>query len=335
MKKLVALILVLLLCSAMILSASADAFIPPDDNCNYNLLSSPYFDGDCYALNIFLSNYAETQLTYYEIGSGNGDAFLALMKHFELNPKAYKKGTVTSFTGADGVTYMRIDGDRFEDRMEDLFSIDIDVESCHTYYDGDIVASAENLGAPIRVFASAEYCDYLGNYLYRVAFQVYKCNGDVSGKYGIANQNLSAEDGEVIGSGYANFYYYGSRGETEFHNYDFVLSLYALNKDSQLPPYGNENKPYVEFVEESTEAPTESTVEVSTQETAAPTEPVEETEQSSVGETLPTEESVKGDLDGGNRISLALVLSLGLVAIIVMTLTPLVIILVVFHRKKP
>ena len=190
MKKLIALSLAFLLCTGLIFSASADAWFPAEDEVNEHLEQSIYHDGDCYALNVFLSNYAETQLDYYAQGSNLGDAYKALLKHFELNPTAYKEGIVTSFVGSDGKTYMKVDADKFEDRMNDLFDVQVVSESCDSYQDGYMVVSAENFGAPLKVYASATSCSVMSPNLYLVYFDIYRYDGNVSKMYSIANDNL-------------------------------------------------------------------------------------------------------------------------------------------------
>ena len=325
MKKLLCLTLVLLLCSALVLPAAADVWFPLDDEVNQNLVDSPENDGGCYALNVFLSNYAETQLLYFDEQSTVEDAFPALLKHFELNPGAYE-GSVASFVGADGQTYMKIDGEKFESRMLDLFCLSISAADCPGYEDGYIVVSAENYGAPLTVYASAVSCSIIGHNQYFVTFEIYQTDSGVSDKYAIANCNLPDDRDELIGEGVARFYYYGSTEETEFHPYDFILAEYDQRESYQEKPYANENLPHDEskptsaVTEANSEETRPSSVETGTSEEAAP--------QPSTGKVQLESPPEKVPKDNTGLILLV-------VGIAVLSVAALAIILLVFKKKKP
>ena len=66
-RRIFALTLALLLCTALTVSASADAYIPPEYSPPYDITSAHWDNGTCSALNTFLSNFVEVNLQNYTI----------------------------------------------------------------------------------------------------------------------------------------------------------------------------------------------------------------------------------------------------------------------------
>lgn len=255
MKKMLSLCLALLLCAMLALPAAADAWIPPTDDGGYNeaLVYLPYAEGDCKPLNVFLSNYAEANLAEFDPFAADALASEVTLKHFELNPTAYPEDVLCE-TDANGAAYMRITGEKYEERVSALFGRALKAEDCPGYQDGAIYVTAENYGAPVQVFAHAVFCNYMGDGHYYVAFDVYKVMDGVADCYALAD---IPEDGtaQQLGRGYANFSYAGDMGATEFHAYNFTLVDFWMNAENI--PYTNENLPYTPE-EPTTEPPVQT-----------------------------------------------------------------------------
>lgn len=258
-------------------SASADAWIPPDDNsCNENLLNSCNMQEQCRALNVFVSNYIEAGVCNYYPGMSAASAYpelndpiayLATLKHFELNPAAYL-GDVSAFE-EDGKTYMKVSGSAFERRAYTLFGAILSAEDCPGYQsEGIIIVSAENFNAELSVFASVSQVFHHFNEYYSAQFDVFEAPDGVTRKYNTPYFELP-DNLNKIGSGSIWFYYYGDPSVDTFSPTDFELSQISANVTGTIP-YSNENEPYERtfisagpIIEEppATSAPTQTVIE--------------------------------------------------------------------------
>lgn len=280
MKKIVALALLLALFAALCPTAGADAWIPPEEY-NHALVASPKEDGACYALNVFISNYAEMGRDAWAGKSPDNVCIEGLLKHFELNPGVYPDD-VFSHTAEDGTRYMAVSEEKFEKRMEDLFGRRVSAREHPGYHDGYIWVTAENYGAPITIYASVTDCFADSKNYYTVAFTIYNCtDSSFTNRYGTSYYNLPENHGEKIASGIACFYYWGPTDATTFHAYEFELDYYRLNETGVPFPYSNPNVPAHSPVR-STEAPdTQGTTEPITE------PPVPDTTQTPAAEVPP------------------------------------------------
>ena len=286
MKKLFCILAVLLLLSVMAPAAYADAWFPAEDDMNEALISSPYTNGDCYALNVFLSNYAEMAMKDIDANTPLNSCISGLLKHFELNPTVYPND-VTSFLASDGSRYMQISGSKYEERMWDLFGRSASATDHPGYSNGVITVSAENYGAALTVYASAVSCYIMGENLYSVEFEIYNCtDSSFKGRYETANCNLPENRGTRIATGNALFYFYGGAAVTSFQVSDFTLMQYTLWEVTGEFPYTNNNRPYESspVTEEPTQAETQ-------QPSASQSEPANESTTESTGPAEPTEAS--------------------------------------------
>lgn len=267
-KRLLCLLFTCLFVFLISISVAADAWIPPDNDCNYNLIASCGSKDECRAVNVFVSNYVEANVAVFGYNSDTSAAIKGTLKHFELNPGVYPD-EVSSFR-ENGKTYMKLTSDVFERRVKKLFGRTVSAKDCPGYQpDGDIIVSADNYDATITVFGSVAWIEYYGNHEYYAWFDVFRSPSGVAGKYNIPNYDLP-NGLDAIGSGYAYFYYYGDLDKTSFSSTDFELNEIHVNL-SEAVPYANANEPYVPATTApATEpAPTQAPA---TQATEAPTE---------------------------------------------------------------
>lgn len=333
-KRILTLVLALLIAAAFPVSAAADAWIPPDDLTNEHILSMVYNNGDCRALNAFVSNYVEANLPEFESGTSDDVAIAATLKHFELNPGLFPDD-VSSFVGEDGKTYMKITANRFEARAKALFSRNISASASPGYEDGYITVTAENYGATIRVFGSMRYCVYLGDGLYSGEFDVFYVPGGVTDEYGICYNKIVERGYKTLGSGTVQFFF-DNPTQTSFRSSDFQLVWFTM--DVTEIPYTNANLPMAQsaqsgsFEEETTEPEETETLppdasSSSSEETEEPaaTEPEVTQEETEPAPTQPAPQKTAGSQ---SMVILIVVL------VIVIAVLALAVILLLFKVKK-
>lgn len=334
-KRILTLALALLIAAAFPVSAAADAWIPPDDLTNNYILSMTYNNGECLALNAFVSNYVEANLPEFESGTSDDVAIAGTLKHFELNPGLYPDD-VSSFVGDDGKTYMKVSASRFEARAKALFDRNISASACPGYEDGYITVTAENYGAPIRVFGTVSYCAYLGDGLYSAEFVVFYVPGGVTDEYGLSIYDITDRGYTSLGSGTVQFYF-DDPTQTSFRSSDFRLVWFTM--DVTGIPYTNANLPMANtaqagsFTEETTEP---ETTETPTEQTAAATgESVTEPEVTTEPEATepettpePTQPAIQKTAGSQSMVILIVVL------VIVIAVLALAVILLLFKVKK-
>lgn len=333
-RRLISLLLVLLLCSVIPLSAAADAYIPPERIDGFDMNYAYMEDGTCKALNVFVSNFAEVGIPAFSEDTPHTHLIAAVLKHLELNAQYYP-AYVTQITADDGSPFMRISGEFFEERMEHLFGIYIPATECPGYADGYIEVSADHFGGPIQVFASVYGCYPMGGDVYEVMFDVFRIDTDFSGWYTTAYGNLPWDNLTTLGTGTAIVKYPGGKTNESISTSDFTLL--DLQMDVKDLPCRGANVPY------GYEEPTEPA------ETAAPTEAEPETEAptepSSVPETEPEtkpafrnekeeEEEQENPVDADAEISISLVLIILLVVAVVL-LALLIIVFLIIKKKQP
>lgn len=288
-KRLLCLLFTCLFVFSISVSAAADAWLPPDDElCNMNLLNSCYEQEKCRALNVFVSNYIEAGISNYYLGMGtstaypelaNATAYLATLKHFELNPVAYP-GEVSSFE-ENGKTYMMISASAFERRAYTLFGAILSAEDCPGYQkDGTIIVSAENFNPKLTTFASVSCVYYNNHEAYTAEFDVFDAPDGVAGKYNTPRYELP-DDLNKIGSGFVSFYYYGDPSVDSFASTDFEFSEIFADV-SEAIPYLTENEPYEKalispapVIEEPPVTPAPTQAELDPQANFDPKAPVE------------------------------------------------------------
>ena len=338
-RRIFALTLALLLCTTLTVSASADAYIPPEYSPPYDITSAHWDNGTCSALNTFLSNFVEVNLQNYSAASDDSVAIAAVLKHLELNAASFSSD-VKKVTLEDGSVYMRITKSVFERRMERLFGKDIPASACPGYEDGSILVSADHFGGPIQVFASVYECNEYGDDLYQVYFDAYYVNEDFSGWYRTAHDNLPTNKITLLGSGVAIVRYDGGETNNSISTADFSLEEFSLN--AQHIPCGGANLPqgYEPPVQEAPKVEKTEPTEAPTEDTQAPTQevPTDAPTQLETTEPAPAETVSEKDLEdtgasaeGFFSIRTLIIL---IILVIVLAVVALVIILVVFRKRK-
>lgn len=317
-RRTVSLLLAVLILSANVLCASADAFIPPEYT-GYDITTAHTEDGNCYALNVFLSNFVEIGLEKYDETTTDSEMMAAVLKHLEINA-AFFSDDVSQVNGADGKTYMRVSESIFNTRMQKLFGRSIPASNCPGYEDGSILVSAAHFGGPIQVFASVYRCEKESDGIYRAYFDAYFVNQDFSGWHRTANRNLPAEKLTLLGKGEALVSYTAYDTLSSIASSSF--SLVELSLDAQGIPCAGANLPYgVEETEPPTEAPTEAPTEPETvPQTQQETEPVQTTPEKDFSESP----------DSGTGAG---PLTLIIVLVLVVAILALVIILLLIKKK--
>ena len=328
--------LVLLLCLAVMLpmTARADAWIPPDNNYNEDLMYFMLYGGNCYGFNAFLSNYAEANVRFFDADSSDEEAMQHLLKHIELNAKLFGS-QVSQFTGEDGKPYMRVAESLLQTRMQALFGRTVDFTTHPGYQDGTVVVSAEHYDGPIEDFATANHIDYLGDGVYIVYFQVFKVTGTLDNWYGTYYYELPDDQVKELGTGTATFYYVGSDENTNYRSTDFALISFSM--DARGIGCTTPNVPYgaAEPTIPETEAPTETTAPA--METTEPTAAVTEAETEPIVTEAPETQSptaapepTQPSRPSGNAPDMVIVVLL----VIACTLLAFVLILLIFRRKQ-
>lgn len=272
-KRILALLLTVLLCASIPLTAYADAYIPPEAY-GYDILTAHEFNNTCKPLNVFLSNFAEIGLPHFAKGETDEETVVAaVLKHLELNAQYYPN-EVSKVDGDDGKTYMKIKKSIFDTRMERLFDMSVDFASLSGYTDGALLVTADHLNGPIQVFASVYAVGDLGGGNYEVLFDVYFIEQDFSGWYTTSHDNLPQNNISRLGGGQAVVYYGGGETVESISTSDF--RLVELSMEMSRVPCAGANLPYG-YVEPTqppaTEAPTQAPTEAPTQ---APTDAPEE-----------------------------------------------------------
>ncbi len=245
MKKLAILFLALILCIAMPISAAADAIIYDPSKVNENLIECPINEGDCKAINVFLSNLVEANVVKYEYNNIEYKqvAIAGTLKHFELNGPLYAQ--VSSSKDPEGRTYMAIGADTFEKKLKQIFNTVIKASDCPGYKDGKIYVTAENFAAPINVFASVHLIQPIDDGTYKAFFYVYKASSELTNRYSTPHYLLPTENLERIAQGNCIFRFNGSLSQTSFSTSDFSVMRFNLsNYDSADFLYTNANEPY-------------------------------------------------------------------------------------------
>ena len=331
-RKLFSLLLALLLCSVIPLSAAADAYFPPERIDGFDMNYAFMEDGTCKALNVFISNFAEVGIPEFSEDTPHPDLIAAVLKHLELNA-GYYPAHVKQITAQDGSPYMQFSGEFFEDRMEHLFGIYIPATECPGYRNGSIEVSADHFGGPIQVFASVYGCYPMGGDVYEVMFDVFRVDEDFSGWYTTSYGNLPWDKLTTLGSGSALVEYPGGKTDENISSSDFTLI--ELTMDVSGLPCRGANLPFGH--EEPTE-PAETTMPTQAEEPAVPTSaPETEPEEP---ETKPTFRNEKDDpepekpVDTKSNISISLVLTIILVVAIVL-LALLIIVFLIVRKKQP
>lgn len=316
-RRIVSCLLAVLILSANVLCASADAFIPPE-YIDYDITTAHTEDGSCYALNVFLSNFVEIGLESYDKNTTDSQLMAAVLKHLEINA-AFFSDDVSQVNGDDGKSYMRVTESIFNTRMQKLFGRSIPASNCPGYEDGSILVSAEHFSGPIQVFASVYRCEKESDGIYRAYFDAYLVNEDFSGWHRTANRNLPAEKLTLLGRGEALVGYTGSHSLSSISTSDFALVQWSM--EAEGIPCAGANLPYgVEPTEPPTEAPSELPTEPATEApTQAPTE----------APTLPEKDFGEENTAGLGTGTLVLII----VLVLVIAILALVIVLLVFKKK--
>lgn len=287
-QRLFALVLVLVLLGSLSLSASADAYIPPERIDGFDMNYAYMENGTCSALNTFLSNFVEMNMKSYSQDTRDEAVIAHVLKHLEINA-GYYPADVKKTTGDDGKTYMKISESIFEKRMQRLFGKPIPAAQCPGYENGTITVTADHFGGPITVFASVYGCYPMGGDVYEVLFEAYRVDVDFSGWYSTAFTNLPWEKLTLLGGGSALIKYAGGKTDDTISTADFSLIEFTMEADG-IPCTGA-NVPY-NSTEETQPPETEAVTEP---ETAPETEPATEPETMPEKETLP--ENRKKDMD--------------------------------------
>jgi len=309
MKKLMVMLLAMILCLAAPLSAAADALIY-DEGANPYLCECWFSSDSCKGLNVFLSNFAEANVTYYN--RSTPDAITGTLKHFELNGPLYSDVSCKKLE--DGTKYMVIDGKTFENKAKQIFNVNIKASDLPGYKNGKLYAEAANFGAPITVFATATSVEYIGNYCYYVEFNVYRSKGEIKDRYSIPPRDLPADKVEKIAEGECELHFTGPLTQDTFKASDFSVVSYWLNDHDPADfQYTNVNKWVVlEEVKEDTD--TDSSVPAD--DTLSDKDTVNETKEGSDGVSIDT----------------TTLIIIGAV-ILVLAVAVLIIILVCFRKK--
>ena len=330
MRKILALLQSVLLLGSLALSASADAYIPPEPIEGFDMNYAYMENGTCKALNTFISNFAEMGLREFSPDSTDKEVIPAVLKHLELNARFYPK-YVKKIT-RDGDPYMQISGSYFEQRAEFLFGRTISASECPGYQDGKIIVSADHYDGPIQVFASVYGCYPAGDGLYDVSFEVFRIDKDFSGWYTTAYSNLPWDNLTSLGNGNALIAYAGGKTEESISTSDFTLVEFSM--DAEGIPCQGANLPegYVAPTEPPTEAPTEPETEVPTEPVTE--EPTEEPSFHNEKEIEPEENEDEEPAPVSGSINITTVLIIILVAAVVLLALLLIVILLVNKKSS-
>lgn len=324
-RRMICLLAAVLLVALLPMTAAADAWIPPEGG-GYDLELLPEIQGECKALNTFLSNYAETNLSYYDSQSGKDVAVATVLKHLELNAGLFPYDVFAM--EEDGVRYMRVSESAFERRMWLMFGKEYDAASLKGYAGGYVVVTAENFGGPIRVFASASRCRALGEGRYRVEFDVFYVDKDFGNWYSVPNSRLPMDCVTKLGSGEAIFLYDDASGADGLTSADFSLVKWQMSASGI--PCTNENRPYGEEIPQETPGTEPESQETS--EATEDTQPSEQTEQTKPDK--PDEEEHREDYKRREKDTGATTLILIVVLVVAVAVFALAVILLLFRRKK-
>jgi len=332
MKRIVPLLLVMCLIISLSLVARADMWVPPDENYNHYLVDLPNQDGKCKALNSFLSNYVEANVSEWDTNASDQYVMDKVIKHLELNASLFPND-ISAYTDADGRTCLRISEELFEKRVRILFNREIDASSHPGYQDHAIYVTAPDYGTMIRIFASANYVSYQGNEVNVVHFDIFLAPDSASNYYGISSSNISNYDLEQIGTGTAIVQFTGKPDQTDFRSTDFQLISYYM--DAEGIPCTNPNAacpPPAETVPDT--QPTVPTTAPA--ETEPPTEPATEAETEPTTTTpsaAPTQEvqptAPRQPANGGVNFRLTTIILL----VISISLAALILVLVFFKKR--
>lgn len=273
MRKILAFTLAVVLLAMLSLSASADAYIPPEEPAvGYDILTAHEQSGTCKPLNTFLSNFVEMGLESYYLDTSDEEVIACVLKHIELNANYYS-GNVTKRTLDDGKTYMTLTEELFSGRMGWLFGREIPAQNCPGFDAGHITVTADHYGGPIDVIANVNACYRQGEDLYEVFFDVYYIHTDFSGWYTTPYWNMPLDNLTHRGTGRAIVRYAGGQTLDTISTTHFALVEWNMDAWGIAGP--GDNLPYG-YVEETlppeTEAPTEA--ETLPPQTEAPTLPV-------------------------------------------------------------
>ena len=330
MKKLFPLLLALCLLLSAVPAVHADVWIPQEDEINQSLCDLPEKEGDCYALNAFLTRYAESGTTdLSEYFSTEADYYKSLLKHFELNPELYP-GSVRSYTDGDGNTYMELDASCFGEAMAKLYNTKMPVENCPGYSDGKIRVSAEDYGAEKRVFSSATHCDIMGSGLYYVSFETYVTESDVEALLSVPNSALDKDSLTLLAEGSCLFYFYGDVEQSSFTSDDFTFLENSIYEVYAELPYSGENLPAAPDILPDAE----DYIEVSTADGSTPgdSQAVDGIGSDTLAGNYETIPETQPEEDGKPAsLSPTLWIALG---VVILALAAFVLILLVFKNKK-
>lgn len=327
MKKIICLLLILCLLNAMIPAVFADVWIPEPEDKNEYLLALPEKSGDCYALNAFLTFFAETQLSSFSAWSAATEYYFEiLLKHFELNPDQYP-GQVSTYTGSGGNICMEVSPALLEQQMAELFGLKVSAEDCPGYQDSSIRVTADNFGAEKQVFASATDCQIWGPQEYIVFFEIYSAE-DPERYLSTANAELTTEGLALLAEGQCTFRFEGDMQQAEFSSSDFIFNSFYISAEYGVRPYANKNLPAEAPQPSAEELPT---VVVSTGDVSDPDGELPEVSDVPIPEGTPPETvpETEGQRD---RDSTALILTA--VAVAATAAIALAVILLVFKKKR-
>lgn len=336
-RKIFALMLAVLMVCTLSLSAAADAYIPPEEPVyGYDILTAHQYNGTCKPLNTFLSNFVEMGLENYYLDTSDEEAIACILKHIELNANYYS-GNVSSFTGDDGNTYMRIDGSFFESRMQRLFGRSISAQACPGYEDGYIVVTADHFGGPIEVIANVNSCYEAGGGLYEIFFDVYFIHTDFSGWYTTAYYNLPLDNLTHRGTGRAIISYAGGQttesiSTSHFSLVEWQMDAWGIAGPGDNLPYGYVEETLPPETEAPTEAPTQApTEEPSPQETRPQRQPKPDTHTSDDPDNRKDEPDVVPTIVLGGISPIVLIIALVCIAVL---LAVVILLLIALKKKK-
>lgn len=246
-------------------------------------------------VSLFLSNFIETGLTYYNDSVPDASVAAAVLKHIEINAAQFSDG-VTVRTDANGQRYMQVSAEKFLQRARDMFARSLKASECPGYANGVITVTADGANAPVNILATPDSAPVLRqDGFYQVTFTVFSITGgSPSALYGYTS-DVSADRATAVATGQCVFDYTGKADAKELNSYDFtVISYQTAGSFSPVTGVFGDNLPYTpggasatlpaDTAQPSTTLPGVSATDPTTAATDATTDAAETGDTASTGE---------------------------------------------------
>ncbi len=261
MKKLFSLVLALLLCCALSVSAFADVWIPPTDDGGYceALVQLAFNKEEAEAFNRFAGEYLSAGLEGFDKSTTDEEVAAAVVRMILQHPERYE-GVISSY---DSSGVVGISAEAFAACAEEKFGRTLRAEDYYTLREHRFLVTASDTGSgetPHR-FVSASAGFYNGDRTYHFMFELYETTADPETCYALEDP-LDAENAEFVGYFYLDLYYSGDIEATTIQTSD--LTVTGFDMFTFVTP------DWTELAETQETAEAETDVRVETEAVAAP-----------------------------------------------------------------